>query len=202
MTEGNPVAAIVAGGTVSAITGGKFANGALTAAYGYLFNCLSNVEVCVSNGGGNNRNDVRGGFNGKGESLVYHPDNYDPDAASKILLGAALAVAPEVGLAARAGGAATSVIQILEREGNVVIASFKVANGEARVAAEMVRDGDRLILKGAHIEGNGTLKEALSAAKSFGREQGVKEVVIQGGVRTTGASPGHLPRPISIKTGL
>ena len=102
----------------------------------------------------------------------------------------------------RAGLAAKSGVQILEREGNVVVASFKVAKGEARVAAEMVRDGDRLILRGAHVEGNGTLKEALSAAKSFGREQGVKEVVIEGGVRTTGANPGHLPRPITINTGL
>ena len=68
--------------------------------------------------------------------------------------------------------------------------------------AEMVQDGDRLILRGAHIEGDGTLKEALSAAKAFGREQGVKEVVIEGGARTTGANPGHVPRPITIGTGL
>ena len=86
--------------------------------------------------------------------------------------------------------------------GNVVVASFKGANGEARVITEMVRDGDKLVLRGTHIEGDGTLKEALAAAKSFGREQGAKQVVIEGGVRTTGANPGRAPRPITIDTGL
>jgi hypothetical protein len=113
-----------------------------------------------------------------------------------IWLGRAATVAEEASIVAKSG------VQILEREGNVVIVSFTVAKGEARVMAEVIRDGDRLILRGAHIEGNGTLKEALSAAKAFGREQGVKEVVIEGGARTTGANPGHFPRPITIGTGL
>lgn len=51
---GGFVASVVAGGTVSVIGGGKFANGALTAAFGYLFNqasrgcvffCLTTVEA-------------------------------------------------------------------------------------------------------------------------------------------------------------
>jgi RHS repeat-associated protein len=121
--------------------------------------------------------------------------------------GAALAIQEgamaSVGVALGKGASTPkAMVQILEREGNVVIASFKVANGEARVAAEVIRDGERLILRGAHIEGDGTLKEALSAAKSFGREQGVKQIIIEGGLRTTGAKPGHLPRPITIDTGL
>lgn len=40
VSDGNPVAAIVAGGTASVVSGGKFANGAVTAAFGYLFNHL------------------------------------------------------------------------------------------------------------------------------------------------------------------
>jgi len=93
-------------------------------------------------------------------------------------------------------------VKFIEREGNVVVASFKGANGEARVIAEMVRNGDTLILRGAHIEGSGTLKEALSAAKTFGRELGFKQVIIEGGARTTGANPGHIPRAITLITGL
>ncbi len=38
---------------------------------------------------GYNRNDARGGFNDKGESLVYHPDHYDPSAASLLLMNIA-----------------------------------------------------------------------------------------------------------------
>ncbi len=125
------------------------------------------------------------------------------DAGQKVL-EAFLAFLPAKALAYLTGAkgakeVAKSTVQILEREGNIVVGVFKVANGEAREIAEMIRDGDRLILNGAHIEGAGTLKEALNAAKAFGREQGAKEVVIQGGIRTTGANPGHAPRPISIK---
>jgi RHS repeat-associated protein len=39
ISDGNPFAAVVAGGTVSVIGGGKFINGAKTATFGYMFNC-------------------------------------------------------------------------------------------------------------------------------------------------------------------
>ena len=42
---GGIVASVVAGGTVSAIGGGKFANGAVTAGFGYLFNHLSLIRL-------------------------------------------------------------------------------------------------------------------------------------------------------------
>lgn len=49
LSGGNPVAAVVAGGTASVIGGGKFANGAITSAFGYLFNhCQTN---CLTMGG-------------------------------------------------------------------------------------------------------------------------------------------------------
>jgi hypothetical protein len=38
------VVTVVAGGTASVIGGGKFANGAAQAAFGYLFNCLNHEE--------------------------------------------------------------------------------------------------------------------------------------------------------------
>jgi RHS repeat-associated protein len=47
-TKYGPVGAIVAGGTVSAIGGGKFANGATTAAFGYLFNYCMHGGQCTS----------------------------------------------------------------------------------------------------------------------------------------------------------
>jgi hypothetical protein len=46
-TAGQFAAATIAGGTTSAITGGKFATGAQTAAFGYLFNCLSHPGTCT-----------------------------------------------------------------------------------------------------------------------------------------------------------
>jgi len=107
-----------------------------------------------------------------------------------------------VGLPIRGAFAAGGAVKILEREGNVIIASFRGAAGEARVITEMVREGETLILRGTHIEGSATLKEALNVASQFGREQGVKRVIIEGGRRTTGANPGHIPRSITVETGL
>jgi len=80
-----------------------------------------------------------------------------------------------------------------------VIGSFKVAGGEARFAGDVVRQGDTLIIRGAHIEGDATLKEVLRTAQQYGREQGVTKVIIEGGVRTTGANPGHIPKPIVVE---
>jgi hypothetical protein len=91
---------------------------------------------------------------------------------------------------------------IVERDGNVVIVTFRGSAGEARVITELVRVGDTLILRGAHIEGAASLREAIKAAAQFGREQGAKRVIIEGGRRTTGANPGHMPRPITVETGL
>ena len=80
-----------------------------------------------------------------------------------------------------------------------MIGSFKVAGGEARFAGDVVRQGDTLIIRGAHIEGDATLKEVLRTAQQYGREQGVTKVIIEGGVRTTGANPGHIPKPIVVE---
>jgi RHS repeat-associated protein len=41
-------------------------------------------------------NDVRGGFNDRGQSLVYHPDVYDPETASEILIFGATTLLPEL----------------------------------------------------------------------------------------------------------
>lgn len=99
-------------------------------------------------------------------------------------------------------GVLKSGVRIVEQDGNTVRAIIDVAKGQAEVIAEVVREGERITLKGAHIAGEGTLKEVLQAAKEWGREQGAKEIVIEGGKRTTGAKPGHIPRPIEIQTGL
>lgn len=50
-----------------------------------------------------NPNDVRGGFDTDGRSLVYNPKYYDPEAAAKALATGVLMIAPELLLAGRAG---------------------------------------------------------------------------------------------------
>ncbi|MCU7806371.1 MAG: hypothetical protein KZQ73_00645 [Candidatus Thiodiazotropha sp. (ex Semelilucina semeliformis)] len=48
-TIGNGIARVVIGGTASRIGGGKFANGAVTAAYGYMFNELQHTTRLTAN---------------------------------------------------------------------------------------------------------------------------------------------------------
>lgn len=93
-------------------------------------------------------------------------------------------------------------VKIVAQEANIIIATIKGARGESRIISEAFADGSTLILRGTHIEGMATLKESLSAAKAFGASQGFKSIVIEGGRRTTGANPGHIPKAFTIYTGL
>lgn len=73
---------------------------------------------------------------------------------------------------------------------------------QIRVMAEMLRQGDDLLLRGAHIEGAGAgsvgIRTLMEIGRVFGRQQGVKRVIVEGARRTTGARPGRTPRPIVI----
>ena len=80
-----------------------------------------------------------------------------------------------------------------------MMGSFDVAKGEGRFVGEMLKEGETLVLRGAHIEGNATMGEIKAAARAFGKEGGFKKVRIEGGKRTTGKNPGHVPKPITIE---
>ncbi|HVA50374.1 MAG TPA: hypothetical protein VNH11_28730 [Pirellulales bacterium] len=94
------------------------------------------------------------------------------------------------------------IVTIVERDGDVVEI---VASGASTVTAiaEMELTGDTLTLRGMHVDGAGrgssSLGELREMVRELGRQQGAKEVVILGGMRTTGANPGKLPRPIKIR---
>ena len=64
-------------------------------------------------------------------------------------------------------------------------------------------EGDALRLSGLHVDGDRPNKfgsrDLLRLARELRQSQGARVVVVEGGIRTTGASPGHLPRPIIIK---
>jgi hypothetical protein len=79
------------------------------------------------------------------------------------------------------------------------------AKGDITVITGMTKEGDTLILRGMHIDGPGAgslgLRELRTLAKDLGRQQGAKRVTICGGTRTTGANPGHTPRPITFPVG-
>lgn len=93
-------------------------------------------------------------------------------------------------------------VEIVARDGDVVIIRGKHAKGTVEVIADMVKKDQTLILNKAHIDGPGpgsmgvqTLKDL---GKEFGKQQGVKQVIINPGKRTTGAMKGKTPSPIVI----
>jgi RHS repeat-associated protein len=107
-------------------------------------------------------------------------------------------------LAGSAKGAQTA-IRIVEQEGSVVHLIIKGAKGDIEVMADMSKEGDKLILRNAHVQGQGagssSLSELKAAARELGKQQGVKEVVVEGASRTSGANVGKAPIPITIKVG-
>ena len=94
-------------------------------------------------------------------------------------------------------------ISIIERDGNVYHLIARGPKGEIEVITNLWLEGGQLILTGTHIEGSGPgslgVAELREFARELGRRFGAHEVVVLGGVRTTGANVGHTPRPIRIK---
>jgi hypothetical protein len=94
-------------------------------------------------------------------------------------------------------------IQIVERDGNVVRMIGHGPEGSIEVIASMTLQGDRLILTDLHADGAGPGSIGLAAIRSFGRllcrQAGAKIVEIYGARRATGARPGKVPRPVTIR---
>jgi hypothetical protein len=90
----------------------------------------------------------------------------------------------------------------IERDGDAIWIEASGSNGSITVAANVTREGDTLILSRAHFDGPGAnalgIRSLRALVRVFGRREGVKKIIIEGGERTTGANPGKVPRPIEI----
>jgi len=68
----------------------------------------------------------------------------------------------------------------------------------------MTKDGDTLTLDGLHIDGPGANSVGPAGLRQLveqlGRQQGAKQVVVNGGARTTGTDIGRAPS-FTIKVG-
>jgi hypothetical protein len=89
------------------------------------------------------------------------------------------------------------------QEGNLKVVIGQGPKGQVRIMGTFTKEGDTLYIRGAHIEGPGAARvgyrDIMEYGREYGRQQGVKQVIIEGQARTTGARPGHTPRPIIIK---
>ena len=94
------------------------------------------------------------------------------------------------------------VIRVIEVDNDVVEFAIKLKDVEINVITGLVREADDLILSELHIGGSGAHSLGLGTlrrvVKQLGGLYGVRRVVIHGGVRTTGAHPGHRPRTIIV----
>lgn len=97
------------------------------------------------------------------------------------------------------------LVRIVESDGDVVEMAASSDKGEIRLIASMAKEAETLVLRGMHIDGPGSgsigIRELRSLVRELGRLQRVKRVIIHGGTRTTGANPGHTPRPMTFAVG-
>jgi hypothetical protein len=120
---------------------------------------------------------------------------------------APLAVGAAATAVAAAGGDAGAVPslapRILERDGSVVRMAANGAKGVIEIVTEMTKKDGVLTLRGTHVEGLGKgssgLRELREIARQLGKSEGVDRVVIEGARRTSGAKPGHVPIPITVR---
>lgn len=86
---------------------------------------------------------------------------------------------------------------------DVMIFTKKYSDEVVQGIANITVTNDRLILDQLHLQGAAAGKigrrKLWNIAKEIGERYGVKEVVIQGGKRTTGRYKGTIPSPIIIK---
>jgi hypothetical protein len=94
----------------------------------------------------------------------------------------------------------TAIVRIIEEDGNVMHAVVQTAAGPVTVMANVIREPHRLLLAQIHVEGTGLTGAIIKeAAKELGLKNGVSEVVLYGGMRTSGANPGRTPRTIRVQ---
>jgi hypothetical protein len=98
---------------------------------------------------------------------------------------------------------AAAGIEMIERDGSAIHAAIRTESGVVTVMANLIRSADRLIVDQVHVDGQGlSLSRIRQVAHVFGVVEDVVEVVVQGGVRTSGAHPGSRPTPIKVKVKL
>jgi RHS repeat-associated protein len=103
-------------------------------------------------------------------------------------------------------GASGRVVRIVEQAPGVIHLEVKTAQGVYEVVANVVQEGSTVVLKQVDIQGTegmfggpALIKELRAAAKQLGKMMGVDEVVVEGGVRRSGANPGHTPPAFRVK---
>ncbi len=96
-----------------------------------------------------------------------------------------------------------NLVKIGEISDDVIVFSSKFGDEAVEGIANFKMVGDKLHLNGLHLQGSSAGQVGRSnmwnMAKDLGKQFNAKEVIIQGGKRTTGKYKGTVPSPITIK---
>jgi hypothetical protein len=95
-------------------------------------------------------------------------------------------------------------IEIIREQSDetIVVARIATSVGTVLVMAEVALEDRTLTLSGVHVQGDDVGANEIGVAglrriiQEAMEELGVDEIIIVGSVRTTGAGPGRIPRPL------
>jgi hypothetical protein len=95
------------------------------------------------------------------------------------------------------------IFNIVDQEGELVIYSTKIGDEVITFGGDITKTEDGVMtIKNFDIDGKLTNQLGKANLKNiinqFGKQQGVKEVIIEGAKRTTGANPGRLPAALKF----
>jgi hypothetical protein len=94
-------------------------------------------------------------------------------------------------------------IVLVEQDGIAHEFQVRVGNHLLTVITNLEIEGRTLLLRDFHVDGPGpgqlSATQLRKAIRALGQNYNVTTVVIRGFERTTGANPGHTPRPIVVR---
>lgn len=130
-------------------------------------------------------------------------DIFTLGTANKYKTGTAGVIAGIEGVTAKSALKNGSLVKVLHVEDDIMMFSSKVGTETVEGISNFTVKEGKLYLNQLHLQGSSAGKvgrESLwDMARDLGRQYNVKEVIIQGGRRTTGKYKGQMPSPITIK---
>ena len=92
---------------------------------------------------------------------------------------------------------------LVEQDGIAHEFQVRVGNHTLTVITNLEIEGSTLLLRDFHVDGPGpgqlSATQLRKAICVLGQNYNVTMVVVRGFERTTGANPGHIPRPIEVR---
>lgn len=94
-------------------------------------------------------------------------------------------------------------VVLVEQDGIAHEFQVRVGKHTLTVITDLEIEGSTLLLRNLHVDGPGTGQLSASllrkAIRALGQNYNVTMVIVRGFERTTGANPGHTPRPIEVR---